>query len=65
MGDVFGPGVHDLGVDVLVGVQVKLCTDCKGAKSTKQTVSTAQKAKNIEALAKEILGTEKPKGEKA
>ena len=36
--------------------QVKLCTDCKGAKSTKQTVSTAQKAKNIEALAKEILG---------
>ena len=36
--------------------QVKLCVACRGAKSTKQTVSTEQKAKNIEALAKEILG---------
>jgi hypothetical protein len=36
--------------------QVKLCVACKGAKPTKQTVSTEQKAKNIEALAKEILG---------
>jgi len=36
--------------------QVKLCVACRGAKSTKQTVSTEQKTKNIEALAKEILG---------